>query len=55
MVLFALLGLAGYFYGEEIRFYPLNSHSLHTWIGIIALLLSRATFLDGIMLNRLIS
>ena len=40
MASFAVLGLAGYLSQGEFRFYPLDQHVLHSWLGIIALLLS---------------
>ena len=53
MALFALLGLAGYLYAGEIRFYPMDFHVLHSWLGMAALLLSLAIFLDGIFIHSL--
>lgn len=53
MALFALLGLAGYLYAGEIRFYPMDFHVFHSWLGMAALLLSLAIFLDGIFIHSL--
>lgn len=53
MALFALLGLAGYLYAGEIRFYPMDFHVLHSWLGMAALLLSLVIFLDGIFIHSL--
>ncbi len=53
MALFALLGLAGYLSAGEIRFYPMDFHVLHSWLGMAALLLSLAIFLDGMLIHSL--
>lgn len=53
MGLFALIGLAGYLSAGEIRFYPMDFHVLHSWLGLAALLLSLAIFLDGMLIHSL--
>ncbi len=53
MALLALLGLAGYLSTEEIRFYPMDFHVLHSWLGMAALLLSLAILFDGILIHSL--
>lgn len=44
MAAFALFGLYGYLSAGELRFTPLDFHTLHSWAGIAALLLSLAVF-----------
>ncbi len=53
MASFAVLGLVGYLSQGELRFYPLDLHVLHSWLGTIALLLSLTVFLDGMLIHRL--
>jgi hypothetical protein len=53
MASFAVLGLVGYLSRGELRFYPLDLHVLHSWLGTIALLLSLTVFLDGMLIHRL--
>ncbi len=48
-VVFALFGLIGYLSAGNIRFYPLDFHTIHSWIGLSALLLSCYIFIDGII------
>lgn len=52
MALFAALGLAGYIYQGSFRFYPLDQHVLHSWLGLIAFLLSLSLFLDAAIAHR---
>ncbi len=51
--LFGLLGLAGYISSGNLRFYPLDLHILHSWLGMIALLLSLCLVLDGFLAHRI--
>jgi DMSO/TMAO reductase YedYZ molybdopterin-dependent catalytic subunit len=51
--LFGLLGLAGYISGGNLRFYPLDLHVLHSWIGVVALFLCLCLALDGILAHRI--
>ena len=53
MASFAVLGLVGYLSQGELRFYPLDQHVLHSWLGTIALLLSLTVFLDGMLIHKL--
>ncbi len=52
MASFATLGLAGYLYRGEFRFYPLDPHVLHSFVGIIALILILTVFLDGMLFHK---
>jgi DMSO/TMAO reductase YedYZ molybdopterin-dependent catalytic subunit len=36
-----------------LRFYPLDYHVIHSWLGAIALLLSLIVFLDGMLFHKL--
>jgi DMSO/TMAO reductase YedYZ molybdopterin-dependent catalytic subunit len=47
MALLAVLGLAGYLYQGNFRFYPLDQHVLHSWLGLIAFLLSLYLFREA--------
>lgn len=51
-VLSALIGLIGYLAAGNIRFYPLDIHSVHAWIGLSALLLSCYIYIDGMILRK---
>ena len=53
MAIFAVLGLAGYIFQGNFRFYPWDFHVLHSWLGLIALLLSVYLFLDGMITHSL--
>ena len=53
MAIFAVLGLAGYIFQGNFRFYPWDFHVLHSWLGLIALLLSVSLFLDGMIIHGL--
>ena len=53
MAAFAVLGLAGYIFQGNFRFYPWDFHVLHSWLGLIALMLSVSLFLDGVMTHSL--
>jgi DMSO/TMAO reductase YedYZ molybdopterin-dependent catalytic subunit len=53
MAAFAVLGLAGYIFQGNFRFYPWDFHVLHSWLGLIALLLSLSLFLDGAVIHGL--
>jgi hypothetical protein len=53
MILFAFLGLIGYINARNIRFYPLDFHTLHAWIGLAALLLSACIFVDRIYVRKI--
>ncbi|MDD1751413.1 MAG: molybdopterin-dependent oxidoreductase [Methanothrix sp.] len=52
MALSAALGLAGYINQGNFRFYPLDQHVLHSWLGLIAFLLSVSLFLDAAIAHR---
>jgi DMSO/TMAO reductase YedYZ molybdopterin-dependent catalytic subunit len=52
MALSAALGLAGYLYQGNLRFYPLDQHVLHSWLGFITFLLSLSLFLDAWSAHR---
>jgi DMSO/TMAO reductase YedYZ molybdopterin-dependent catalytic subunit len=53
MVLFAAIGLAGYINQGSFIFYPLDQHVLHSWLGLMAFLLSVSLFLDAKISHRL--
>jgi DMSO/TMAO reductase YedYZ molybdopterin-dependent catalytic subunit len=53
MFLSALLGLAGYISSGSIRFYPLDFHVLHSYLGLATLMLSGVLFLDGKRANKM--
>ena len=48
----ALLGLAGYISGGNIRFFPIDFHTFHAWLGLAALTLSVFLFADKILLHQ---
>ena len=52
MTSFAALGLVGYLSRGEFRFYPLDWHVLHSFVGIIALILTLTVFLDGMLFHK---
>ncbi len=52
MASFAALGLVGYLSRGEFRFYPLDWHVLHSFFGIIALILTLTVFLDGMLFHK---
>jgi len=53
MVLSAALGLAGYINPGNLLFYTLDGHVLHSWLGLIAFLLSVSLFLDSMITHIL--
>jgi len=53
MVIFAALGLAGIINQGNLRFYPLDQHVLHSWLGLIVFLLSVSIFMDTMIAHRL--
>ena len=53
MAVFAVLGLAGYIYQGNFRFFSWDFHVLHSWLGLFALLLSLSLFLDGMITHSL--
>ncbi len=46
LIFFATLGLIGYISAGNIRFYPMDFHTIHAWIGLAAFILSCYLFLD---------
>jgi DMSO/TMAO reductase YedYZ molybdopterin-dependent catalytic subunit len=52
MASLAALGLVGYLSQGEFRFYPLDWHVLHSFFGIIALILTLTVFLDGMSFHK---
>ena len=48
----ALLGLAGYISGGNIRFFPIDFHTFHAWLGLATLTLSVFLFADKILLHQ---
>ena len=53
MFLSALLGLAGYLSSNSLRFYPLDFHVLHSYMGLATLALSGMLFLDGLQAKKM--
>jgi len=51
--LFGLLGLAGYISSGNFRFYPLDLHVLHSWLGLMALLLCLYLAVGGFLAHRI--
>ena len=51
-ILLALLGLAGYISGGNIRFFPIDFHTFHAWLGLATLTLSVFLFADKILLHQ---
>ncbi len=52
MILLALLGFAGYISSRNLRFFPLDLHTLHSWIGLFPLTLSILLFNDKMLLHK---
>ncbi len=52
LILAGLLGFFGYISGGNLRFYPLDFHVLHSFVGLSAFLLSAYTFVDRIYFHR---
>ena len=52
-VLLALLGLAGYVSAGSFRFFPIDLHTFHAWVGFFALALSIFLFADKIFLHAI--
>ena len=51
-ILLALLGFAGYIYGGNIRFFPIDFHTFHAWLGLATLTLSAFLFADKILIHQ---
>jgi DMSO/TMAO reductase YedYZ molybdopterin-dependent catalytic subunit len=51
-ILLALTGLVGYVSGGNIRFFPIDFHTLHAWLGLATLTLSVFLFVDRIILHK---
>jgi len=51
-ILLALLGLVGYISGGNIRFFPIDFHTFHAWLGLATLTLSVFLFVDKILLHQ---
>jgi len=52
-VLLGLLGLAGYISAGSFRFFPIDLHTFHAWVGFFALALSIFLFADKIFLHAI--
>ena len=52
-VLLALLGLAGYISAGSFRFFPIDLHTFHVWVGNFALALTIFLFSDKIFLHTI--
>lgn len=50
-ILLAFLGLAGYIYAGNIRFFPIDFHTFHAWLGLATLVLSIFLFSDKILFH----
>jgi len=53
LVLTGALGFLGYISGEDLRFYPLDFHVLHSLCGLAAFLLSAYILVDRIYLHKI--
>lgn len=51
-ILLALLGLVGYVYGGNIRFFPIDFHTFHAWSGLATLTLTAFLLVDKILTHR---
>jgi hypothetical protein len=51
--LLALLGLIGYISGGSIRFFPIDFHTLHSWIGLATLILTLFLIVDKLTTHKL--
>ena len=51
-LLLALLGLGGYISSGNIRFFPIDFHTFHAWVGLATLTLSVFLFVDKILLHQ---
>lgn len=52
-LLLALLGFAGYVSGGNIRFFPIDFHTLHSWVGLATLALTAFLFVDKVFLHKI--
>ena len=52
-ILLALLGLAGYISAGSFRFFPIDLHTFHVWVGFFALALTIFLFADKIFLHTI--
>jgi len=52
LVLAAALGFLGYISSGDLRLYPLDFHTLHSWFGLAAFLLSAYILVDRIYLHK---
>ena len=52
-ILLALLGLAGYISAGSFRFFPIDLHTFHAWVGFFALALSIFLFADKIFFHAI--
>ncbi len=53
LVIAGALGFLGYISGNDLRFYPLDFHVLHSWFGLAAFLLSACILTDRIYLHKI--
>lgn len=53
LVLTGALGFLGYISGNDLRFYPLDFHVIHSWFGLAAFLLSACILIDRIYLHKI--
>ena len=52
-VLFGLAGLAGYISSGNLRIFPLDFHVFHSFLGVMALLISVSLLLDRMMIHKI--
>jgi len=52
-ILLALLGLAGYISAGSFRFFPIDLHTFHAWVGFFALALTIFLFADKIFFHAI--
>jgi hypothetical protein len=53
LVLTGTLGFLGYVSGGDLRFYPLDFHVLHSWLGMAAFILSACILVDRMYLHKI--
>ena len=52
-ILLALIGLFGYLSARSFRFFPMDFHTIHVWVGIFTLSLLIILFIDKIKMHQL--
>jgi hypothetical protein len=47
MLFFGALGFIGYLHAGIFRFYPLDLHTIHSWLGLMAIIISASNYLHA--------